>query len=162
MQKKMNEYYKSFEHWRWNNFDGTAIVNIDEFISNHMENYFFIGTDSQNYKKNNQCVFTTVLIGYKMGKGGQIISHTNRTMFIDALRQRLMLEAMMSLELGWYLSSKVSKDKLITIHLDVNQSTKFASGKYKQELVSLVASQGFKVIVKPDAWAASTAADLKT
>lgn len=154
--------YPPFAEWKWKRYDGHKKADIDEFIETHRNEMFFIGTDSQNYLKRKKiCVFTTVLIAYKMGKGGAIITHTDRVACLDSLRQRLLLEAMRSLETAWYLDSKVASENIIGIHLDVNSNLRYKSAKYKDELVGLVAAQGFNALVKPDAWAASSVADSK-
>jgi predicted RNase H-related nuclease YkuK (DUF458 family) len=93
--------------------------------------------------------------------GGTIIIHKDYVSFMDALRQRLLMEAMRSLEVAWYLDKRVSKENIIEVHLDVNRSLKYKSGKYKDELVGLIMGQGFKCLVKPDSFAASIAADRK-
>ena len=148
-----------FNEWKWRSFDGKKSRDINQFIEEHKNDSFFIGTDSQNYSKNNKCAFMTVLIAYKMHRGGAVITHKHKVPFMDSLRQRLLMEAMLSLELGWFLDRKVSKEKIIGIHLDVNRNLKFKSGQYKDELIGLVAAQGFNALCKPDSWAASGVAD---
>lgn len=162
IKAKKNEYgYAPFSEWLWRNYEGTTIVSIDDFIAAHQEDFFFIGTDSQNYTKRRSCTFTSVLIAYKMGQGGCVILHRDRTPYMAHLRQRLLMEAMRSLEVAWYTSKKIPANSVIEVHLDVNQNLKYKSGQYKDELVGLVASQGFKAITKPDAFAASRVADHK-
>lgn len=160
---KENKYgYKPFAEWKWRDYDGKKYVDIGEFVNFHKEdNYFFIGTDSQNYSKKNSCTFTTALIAYKMRKGGAVIIHRDINPMIKSLRQRLLMEAMRSLEVAWWLNDKVTPDNVIAIHLDVNPSIRFESGKYKDELVGLIVSQGFKCFIKPDSYAASSVADHK-
>ena len=51
-----------------------------------------------------------------------------------------------------------SKDDL-TIHVDANPNVKFKSSRYVKELTSLVVSQGFHAVLKPDSWCASHCAD---
>jgi len=163
MKNKSNEVqYPKFSKWVWRNYDGTNIVSVENFIKMHYKDFFFIGTDSQNYKKHWQCVFTTVLIAYKLRHGGSVITHTDKVSYITSLRQRLLLEAMRSLEMAWFLDGKIPKESVISIHLDVNSNIKWESAKYKNELVSLIASQGYKCLVKPDSFAASCVADNKT
>jgi len=145
--------------WKWRRYDGKRKADLDAFIEEHKNDMFFIGTDSQNYSKKNQCVFTSALIAYKMRKGGAIITHRDRTPLMPALRQRLLSEAMRSLEVAWYLDQKVPSKSIIGIHLDVNSNLKYKSGQYKDELVGLIMAQGFAALVKPDAWASSKVAD---
>jgi predicted RNase H-related nuclease YkuK (DUF458 family) len=156
-----NRSYAPFSEWIWRSFDGKKKVNIDEFIDAHREDFFLIGTDSQNYSKNSVCKFTSVLIAYHMGRGGSIIMNTDKVPFMDKsrLRQRLLLEAMRSLEVAWYLDSRINDKSIIQVHLDVNPNLKWRSSQYKEELVGLVCSQGFPCIIKPDSFAASKVAD---
>jgi predicted RNase H-related nuclease YkuK (DUF458 family) len=160
-EKKERWGYDPFDVWQWRSYDGKDIVSLDDFVDLHKSDLFFIGTDSQNYSKKHCCIFTTVLIGYKMGHGGSVIIHRDKVHFMDALRQRLLMEAMRSLETAWYLDKQISNKSLIAIHLDVNKNLRYKSAKYKDELVGLITSQGFSACVKPDAWAASSTADKK-
>lgn len=165
----MNARYPDFSSWLWRNYDNTENIDLSNWIieKEAIGCQFFIGTDSQQYsvtKKGRQkriCRFTTALAAYKMGHGGSVITHTDTTDFIDALRERLLLEAMRSLETAWYLSPLISVERIITIHLDVNEQLKYKSARYKDELVGLVVAQGFKATHKPNSWAASSVADAK-
>jgi len=76
MQKE--EHYKPFAEWKWRSYDGKKRVEIDDFVINHKEDMFFIGTDSQTYPSKKTTIFTTALIAYKMHKGGSIIIHKDR------------------------------------------------------------------------------------
>jgi len=156
---KENRSYAKFDEWIWKDFDGKKRVNIDEFIANHPDCFFIIGTDSQNHNKRRQCVFTSVLIAYTLGRGGAVIMHRDRVALIDSLRQRLLLEAMRSLEVAWHLDSRVNDKNIIEVHLDVNSNLKWRSAQYKEELVGLVVSQGFSAVLKPNAFGASKVAD---
>lgn len=159
--KVQNRGYKPFSEWGWRNYDGDVSVEVDDFLAAHQEDFFMIGTDSQNYSNKRMCIFTTVLIAYKMGKGGAVILHKDKIPFVESLRQRLLMEAMRSLEVAWYIDSKVPSKNIIEIHLDVNANLKYKSAKYKDELIGLVAGQGYSVLIKPNAWAASKSADRK-
>lgn len=158
--KENTREYKPFKEWDWKNYEGKKTVDIDEFISRNLDAYFMIGTDSQNYSKNNMCIFTSVLIAYRMHKGGCVVIHRDKVPFISSLRQRLLLEAMRSLEVAWHVDSKVPSKNIIEVHLDINSNLKYRSGQYKDELVGLIAAQGFNYAIKPNAFA-TTAADRK-
>jgi len=148
-----------FVEWQWRSYDGKHKIDIEQFVEDHKADLFFIGTDSQNYSKKRTCIFTTVLIAYTLRRGGAVITHKHGVPYMDSLRQRLLMEAMLSLEVGWFLDRRIKKESIIGIHLDVNHSLKYKSGQYKDELVGLVMAQGFRCLVKPDAWAASSVAD---
>lgn len=159
--KDQDRGYSPFEEWAWKNYDGDKKVEIDDFLLGHQEDFFMVGTDSQNYSSKRMCVFTTVIIAYKLGRGGSVILHRDKSPFIQALRQRLLMEAMRSLEAAWYMDRKIPSKNIIEIHLDVNPNLDFRSGQYKDELISLVSSQGFRALIKPHAFAASGVADRK-
>ena len=114
MKNKSLHGYADFSEWAWKSYDGTSKLDIVEFIGNHKDDNFFIGTDSQNYSKRKRlCVFTSVLIAYKMGKGGTVITHVDKVAYVESLRQRLLMEAMRSLEVGWFLNQHVPSKSII-------------------------------------------------
>jgi len=158
-----NGQYSPFEEWQWKYFTNSKGAELQEFIERYPNAEFYIGTDSQNYSKkgNRYCVFTTVLVAYTRRKGGNAIFCTERLGYADSLRQKLLTEAMRSLEVGWYLNDHIDAEQVVCIHLDVNPNLKFKSSRYKDELVGLVTAQGFNCEHKPHAWAATTIADSK-
>lgn len=156
-----NTGYSPFSEWTWRTFEGKQAADINQFIAEHMDHMFFVGTDSQNYSKTKTCIFTSVLVAYKWGKGGCSIIHKDKVSFVESLRQRLLTEAMRSLEVAWYLDKKIPKKSFVGIHLDVNQNLKYKSAHYKEELVGLVLAQGYQCWTKPNSWCASTVADSK-
>jgi len=159
---KDNKYgYRPFNEWGWRSYDGRKKIIVEDFIKEHKGDMFFIGTDSQNYSKKRTCVFTTALIAYKFHRGGSIIIHRDKVFYMEALRQRLLMEAMRSLETAWFVDGQIADKSFIGVHLDVNANLKFKSAKYKDELVGLIVAQGFSCAIKPDAFGASFAADKK-
>jgi predicted RNase H-related nuclease YkuK (DUF458 family) len=155
--------YPPIEEWKWRSYDGKKIVNIDEFITEHIEDEFYIGTDSQVHGKTNTN-FTTALIAYRRGTGGYIICYTQRTQDKGHMRPRLYSEAMRSLTAAYYLDTKIPQDIIINIHLDVNGNKEHKSNSCKEEIVGMIIGQGtrFRPHWKPDAWGSSKAADRKT
>ena len=143
------------------NFQGES-VSLQDIISladKDCEYQIFLGTDSQLHKNIRSVIYATCIILYKKGKGGAIFTKKKKTLISATLKERLMKEVWLSLEIAFELSTLLTKNIELIIHIDVNKSTKYKSGHYINELVSLVAGQGFKVIVKPDAWAAQSVAD---
>jgi len=151
--------YPQFKDWVWMSYYDKHVTNIDEFIARNSSSDFFIGTDSQT--KNKQCIITTALIAYKWGFGGCSIIHSQNVPFFSALRQKLLAEAMRSLETAWYVNPKIPTTTEMIIHLDANSDLTWESNKYHDELVGMIVSQGFKCRSKPNAWAASKVADRK-
>lgn len=158
-QKKDIWGYLPFTEWIWRDYNSPMIKNIDEFVNRHSTAQFYIGTDSKTRGK--RCVMTTALVAYHLGKGGDIIIHTQKIPGFQSLRQQLIAEAMRSLETAWYIDPKIPEQSTIAIHLDVNSNLKWRSGQYRDELVGMIMAQGFHSAVKPDAWAASQVADRK-
>jgi len=153
--------YTPFINWKWKRFGDRTAIEVIDFMGEHPNAEFYIGTDSQNYSRKGKkyCTFTTCLVAYTLGLGGCAILSSERTERISNLRQRLMIEAFRSLEVGWFLNGKIDPAKIITIHLDVNPNLKYKSSKYLPELVGMVAAQGFHCEHKPHSWAATWAAD---
>lgn len=169
--------YEPLEKWVWKKYETNETLDIDEFIVRNKDCMFFIGTDSQNYPKSRKCVFTTVLIAYRMGRGGCIARHIDKRPLIpvEALSARLTVETQRSIEICRYLEDKLlelsfidglDEDNLYTknivgISIDVNSDSKYKSGRYKDMLVGMVVAYGFECFIKPDAWASSKVADKK-
>jgi predicted RNase H-related nuclease YkuK (DUF458 family) len=82
------------------------------------------------------------------------------------IREKLWQETWLSLEaaLGLVTENKV-KASQIMVHIDANPAKNnrgefaFESGHHANTLASMVMGNGFKYVLKPDAWAASHGAD---
>ena len=116
----------------------------------------YVGTDSQ--QSAGVTKFTTAIVSYEPGKGGTYAFIRYKTRRIDSLRERLLTEAWKSVELALLVAQNTPELKIV-VHLDVNESVKYKSGKYAGDLIALVVGQGFKAEIKPNAFAASTLAD---
>lgn len=142
----------------WKTFSGEPIDDIVETVRSAAREgqTVHIGTDSLPSGEYTQ--FVTVVVVYTPGKGGRVFSNKVRLPHFSSLRERLMKEVWLSTELGLRLSAVVPGE-LIVISIDANPVVQFRSSQYLQELVGLVVGQGFKVLTKPDAFAASYVAD---
>lgn len=116
-----------------------------------------IGTDSQQSGKYTQ--YVTVLVVLTPGKGGRAFYLTERVFRIKSLRERLLKEVWMSTALGMEIHPHMPETNDLTIHVDANTNPIFKSSDYVKELTSMVVSQGFKVLLKPDSWCSSHVAD---
>jgi len=141
----------------WRTLSETKILDIVTFVREaaRMGQIVHIGTDSLQTGKYTQ--FVTVVAILTPGKGGRAAYSREVVPRIKSLRERLLREVWRSVELGMKLSPLVPGE--LNVHLDINPSEKYMSNKYVQELTGLVVSQGFKVLIKPDSWCASHAAD---
>ena len=176
---KRKRHYKNpydiepFSTWKWKKYDSNESMDIGKFIEDYKDCLFFIGTDSQSYSKSGSCVFTSVLIAYRLGEGGRIIRHTDRRSIVpkEALSAKLTVETQRSIEICKFVEEKLLNlsdndhdytKNLIGVSIDVNSDElKGKSGRYKDMLVGMVMSYGWKAFVKPDSWAASHVADAK-
>ena len=113
-----------------------------------------VGTDSlQNGRHTNFC---TVVIVHTPGKGGRVIYTRDVVPRITSLRERLQKEVWKSVTVALAL---VPIAPSLSIHIDANEDTRFRSSDYVQGLVGMVMGQGFRAVIKPDSYAATTAAD---
>ena len=136
-----------------------TLKDIIDLTSQDNDYQIFLGTDSQLHKNIKSVIFATCIVLYKKGKGGIVFTNKRKSGTSTSLKERLMKEVWYSLETAFELNSLLTKNIELVIHVDVNKSIKYKSGSYINEFVSLVTGQGFKVAVKPDAWAAQSVAD---
>jgi len=173
---KVQDRYPPFEEWVWKGFGNSKEANIDEFVEANWKRgrAFHIGSDSKDYGK--KTLFATALIAHHPYGGGTAIFHKDKTMLFPSLRQKLVMEAFRTLEVAWYLDQILPPEARIRIHVDFNDSIRYKSGQYKEELVGMIMAQGYVpyrdiknkedhpriVFWKPHSWAASSVADKKT
>ena len=91
------------------------------------------------------------------GRGGRALWRRETRARIASLRERLLVEVWLSVELGLSLHPVVPGE--LSVHIDANPVARHRSSAYVQELVGLVVSQGFRAVIKPESWAASRTAD---
>lgn len=121
-----------------------------------------IASDSQQRGQHTEYVTVVTLI--RPGKGGRVLFNRELISRVRELRERLWKETWRSTELAMELTETPDigtrmEIPIDAIHIDANVDPKHKSSKYVEELVGLVVGQGFKAVVKPEAWAASHAAD---
>lgn len=126
------------------------------------ESEVIIACDSQQVGQSTE--YVTVVVVHRPTKGGRVFFCRERIPRVRELRERLFKEAWRSTTLAMELTSQpdigsVFPINVSAIHIDANVDPKHKSSKYVQELVSLVMGQGFRAVVKPEAFAASHAAD---
>lgn len=121
-----------------------------------------IASDSQQRGQNTE--YVTVVTMIRPGKGGRVIFNRELIPRVRELRERLWKETWRSTELAMELTETPDIGErmpieISSIHIDANVDPKHRSSQYVEELVGLVVGQGFNAVVKPEAWAASHAAD---
>jgi predicted RNase H-related nuclease YkuK (DUF458 family) len=142
---------------RWKTLTDAPVDDILQFVSDAAARgqTVHVGTDSLQTGRFTQ--FVTVVVIHTPSKGGRAAYTREILPRIQSLRERLMQETWRSIELGMELTGAAPGG--LEIHLDVNPEKQHKSSQYVQELVGWVMGQGFKAVIKPDAWAASHAAD---
>jgi len=120
-----------------------------------------IGTDGQRRRKRPGIDFVTVVCCYNKGKGG--FGFWARTRFKErySLQQKLQQETWQSLEVAFALMEIVPDDGKheIEIHVDANPNDRWASSAYHKQMQGMVTGQGFKAVLKPNAYVSSHFAD---
>lgn len=144
---------------KWSTISGIPVPSIEKYVADASAGgqAIHIGTDSLQCGRETQ--FVTVVAVLTPHSGGRAAYRRVIVPRVDSLRERLLKEVWHSVELGLQLNQDIKGDLALTIHVDANPSERYMSSKYVQELVGLVLGQGFKALIKPDAWAATHAAD---
>lgn len=155
-------------------FNGNSTGDIARYIRNHIDTAeygefeLYIGCDSLPPKRM-VTTFGIVIVIYRIGKGGHIIYRRiqeNDKKF-KRTRDRLWHEVELSVLVAQYLKdsglleidTKLKKLKSIDIHVDLNPKKEFLSNEIYAAATGFVKGCGFNWNAKPDAPAASYAAD---
>ncbi|GAB4540380.1 MAG: ribonuclease H-like YkuK family protein [Thermodesulfovibrionia bacterium] len=117
-----------------------------------------IGSDSVVSK---ETLFVSAIVIHRVGHGGRYFYRKSRHKKMGSLRQRILFETSLSLEIASRLTERLSKNGLshlpVEIHLDVgnNGDTK----EIIKEVIGMVTGSGYIAVAKPDAYGASSVAD---
>ena len=148
------------------------LKDLDQFIlaGPHEKFKLIIGTDSQpgnSYARPGKIAkktcFVTAVIIHKEGKGARYYYRKVYHHPFQSLKQRIMDEVGMSLELALSLIDRMAinyPELAIEIHLDVGQKGK--SREIVQQAVGMITTNGFAAMVKPFSFGASKVADRYT
>ena len=145
----------------WLSMDGDPVdlkIEIEE-LTREPGKIILIGTDSQRYEK--RLDFVTAVVVRTPQKGGRILYTREKSPKIYNLRDKLIKEALMSIQTAWALAPILPEHtKIAALHADVNTDIKKGkSAKWEAEICGMITGNGFQVITKPDAWAAQHVAE---
>lgn len=128
-------------------------------MNSSKESSIYIGCDSLCIPKKKIAEYSTVIILHINSKHGCKVFH-NKVRMPDYgnLRSRLMTEVGLALEAFYAIEEAVNGRKL-EIHLDVNPDPIHASNIVTKEALGWVRGLGLEAKIKPESFAASTAAD---
>jgi predicted RNase H-related nuclease YkuK (DUF458 family) len=132
---------------------------VAKFMEEQPDNPYVIsaGTDSQNHYATR---FIVVVAVHRVGRGGIFFYYRIEAPKIVAVRQKLLYETSLSLNIADRLMEYLDileYNVTFAIHVDAGQNGKTAS--VIPEIAGWVRAQGFVCLVKPDSYAASTIAD---
>jgi predicted RNase H-related nuclease YkuK (DUF458 family) len=117
-----------------------------------------IGSDSQNHELTKTVLCVAV---WRKGKGGIYFTDTRYTRIITNIRQKLIHETSLSLDLALRLTDRFKEDEvdcnITAIHVDAGN--KGPTSRYISEIVGWVKACGFDCKVKPESYCASSIAD---
>lgn len=120
-----------------------------------------IGSDSHT---RHETVFVTAVVIHRLGKGGRYFFNKSHRRAIKSLRQKIMYETSLSLNVAAQLTALLEKsgraDLDVEIHIDVGQQ-----GDTKElirEIVGMVTGSGYHAAIKPYSFGASKVADKYT
>lgn len=153
-----------FENPKGRKFDLDQIVgHIKEKFNKHPHEIFkiIIGTDSQ--KKSSSINFISVIVVYRMGKGGTYFIYRERLNNNITLKQKIYKEAYMSLKIAQEIRGKltmVKENEILELHVDIGEQGQ--TREYIKELVKYIEEEGFQTSIKPKSFAASKVADRHT
>lgn len=167
---------------KWKRNDEVIKVPIVEYLEQLFEKEMekgislkvSIGTDSQKASRGSYKFATVILIrtfedlggGVIVGRGGMVISSTYYNEFKaknkELVNERMVFEVSKSVEVAYEIAPLLDLyDVPLEIHADINPDPIHESNKALQQAIGYILGMGYSFKVKPDAYAASNAADKK-
>ena len=117
-----------------------------------------IGTDSQ--VRGEVVEFATVIVFLREKKGGFMFIHNDRTRYPMSLKERLLMEVSMSINVAYDLCDLLDRyDVDLEVHADINTNPHFKSNTALSEAMGYILSMGFAFRAKPHAFASTSCAN---
>ncbi|MBI5370472.1 MAG: hypothetical protein HZA79_00450 [Sphingobacteriales bacterium] len=117
-----------------------------------------IGTDSQ--VKAGVTGFATVIVFLRKRKGGFMYIRSETTRRRMTIRERMLTEVRMSVEVAYELCNLFSRYGVdMEVHADINTNPNFKSNDALKEAMGYILGVGFAFRAKPDAFASSSCAN---
>lgn len=117
-----------------------------------------IGTDSQ--VKGKETIFATVIVFIRKGKGGFMFIRTETGRQKMSVKQRMLHEVAMSVEVAYNLCSTFTAFNVdMEVHADINTNPNFKSNDALKEAMGYIMGMGFAFRAKPEAFASSSCAN---
>jgi predicted RNase H-related nuclease YkuK (DUF458 family) len=121
--------------WSWRTLTGAPIGDVVDFVRDNAREgqAVYVGTDSLQLARHTR--FVTVVAILTPRRRGRAIYRREVRPRIVSLRERLLREVWLSVELGLRLSPVVPGP--LSVHIDANPVETHRSSRYVQELVGL-------------------------
>ena len=117
-----------------------------------------IGTDSQVY--GTEAEFATVIVFLREKHGGFMFIHNERAKKVFSIKERMLVEVAMSIEIAYELCDLFNKyDVDMEVHADINTNPQFKSNEALREAMGYILGMGFAFKAKPEAFASSSCAN---
>lgn len=117
-----------------------------------------IGTDSQVY--GSEVEFATVIVFLREKHGGFMFLHNERQKKIYSIKERMLIEVAMSIEIAYELCELFNRyDVDMEVHADINTNPQFRSNEALREAMGYILGMGFAFKAKPEAFASSSCAN---
>lgn len=130
----------------------------EEIPRSSQNSAIYIGCDSIAIAYN-KIHYSTVIVLHKDSNKGCRVFHNSVTLpNYGSMRAKLLMEVQYSLE-AFYAIENVIGERHVEIHLDLNSDPKHASNVVTAEAIGWVRSAGVTARIKPEAFAATHAAD---
>jgi predicted RNase H-related nuclease YkuK (DUF458 family) len=128
-------------------------------LDSSKQSSIYIGCDSLRVPKKNKALYSTVVVLHMDSKRGCKIFHNQKTVpDYGQMRPRLLMEVQYALE-AFYAIEDIVGNRRLEVHLDVNPDPRHASNVVTNEALGWVRGLGIQARIKPDSFAATTAAD---
>lgn len=117
-----------------------------------------IGTDSQ--VRGSIIEFATVIVFLREKRGGFMFIHNEKQEKNMSLRERMITEVAMSVNVAYNLCDLLDKYNVeLEVHADINTDPHFKSNVALREAMGYILGMGFVFKAKPNAFASSSCAD---
>lgn len=138
---------------------------VEKLVSYHNADVSYpyriiIGTDSQEVAGVGTS-FVTAVICHRVGAGGIYFWRKTNGITTHSLKQRVLQEAVFSLELAEKLTSNLAAKGLLENNLEIHVDIGHAGPTREviSEVIGMVRASGFAVKIKPDSFGATKVAD---
>lgn len=153
---------------KWRYFSGQTItLPIEEAVEKALKKEtesghklkVCIGTDSQK-KGHDEFEFATVIVFLREGHGGFMYIHNERKKQKFSIKERMLVEVAMSIEVAYSLCKLFDKYNVhLEVHADINTNPNFKSNAALREATGYILGMGFAFKAKPEAFASSSCAN---